>query len=169
MKLKRGIIYLIVCLIALCVSSCNTNVSKTSSSTETTPDIGITTKGAEYLQISIPTGWNTFKTADPISLMLINVSNNQIVSREDFHCRIFVFDQGKWIEVNNKIVYAGNQIVLEPNKEIDPAKITGLIIQPDLADLSKPYQVRVFLFGSMANADKTQQEIIDNIDVMLSP
>ena len=153
-------------VISSCLSSCNNQIS---SPTVDIPDVGVTVQHGKYLDISVPQGWNSLKTSDPISLMIVNVSNNQITSRDDFHSRIFVLTNNRWLEVSNTIIYAGNQIALEPNKEMDIDKTVGLIVAPDLRDTTKSYQVRIFVFGSTANSDQTKEELADYIDVNLSP
>jgi len=101
--------------------------------------------------------------------MIINVSDNQIVSTDSFNSRISILAEDKWVEVRNEMVYANNPIVLESNKEMDPTKIGGLFVIPELPDEKQSYQVRIFVFGSMINEDKTEVEIVDYVDVMLSP
>ena len=134
-----------------------------------TPDIGIIVNGEEYLEITAPVGWNSFKTNDLITLMVVNVSNNRIVTSEDFHCRIFVLGNDNWHEIGNKATYADGEIFLEPNKDLDPASIQAAFLVPDLPDYSKPYKVRVFIFGSVLKNEQTGEDVAAFIDVDLFP
>ena len=171
MRLKNTVRGILICVGTFSIGtiSCTTGLEQTSTSTEANSNIGITAQGEEYLAVTAPAGWNTFKTTEPITLMIINVSDNQIVSNDSFNSRIFILSEDKWVEVNNKVVYANNPFTLESNKEMDPTKIFALFVSPELPDDQQSYEVRIFVFGSMINEDKTEVEIVDYVDVQLFP
>jgi hypothetical protein len=159
---------LLITITTIILISCSLETNSADPLSISTPDIGVTQRDG-YLEITAPKGWNSFKTNKPISLMIRNTSDKQIVSDQDFDARIFVFSGNKWIEVANKTVYSDDKITLDPDKNFDPTKIKGIFVFPDIADYSIPQHLRIFLVGTLIERGKESQKIATYIDLTLSP
>ena len=158
-----------VCIIVIILSSCSSEANSINPLSISSPDIGVAIQSENYLEVTAPNGWNTFKTDGTISLMIRNISDKRIVSQQDFGAKIFIFTTDKWNEVENRTVYLNDQITLDPNKNFDPTKIVSLFIRPDLPDYSKSSYLRIFVVGRVLNNGQKQAEIATFIDLELHP
>ncbi len=160
MKLNQSIL---MSLVAITLVSCSSTTYVVSETPNSIPDIGIPLDD-RYLAIAVPQGWNTFKTDRPISLMLRDISDQQIVVNQGTGIRIFVWAVNKWVEVKNKMSYTSTEIVLVPDANSDPAKIGGMFLLPDLADYPGSSKIRVFIIGKL----KSGEQFASYIDVTLN-
>jgi hypothetical protein len=119
MKLGKSVL---ISIIAVMLSSCNSVTNSAESSSIPTPDIGIEVQNQKYLEVTAPDGWNSFKASKPVSLLIRNISDTQIVSDADLGAKIFVRTDHEWLEVPNKTVYLNGPLTLEPNKNFDITK-----------------------------------------------
>ena len=101
--------------------------------------------------------------------MIRNISENQIISTQDFGARIFVFLKDEWVEIENKTVYSNDLITLDPNKNFDPTKIAGIFVLPDLPDDSNQSYIRIYLVGTVVENGQKIKEIASYIDLKLNP
>ncbi len=166
MKLFQGIL---ISIILFVLSSCNSVSNLVESSTVPTPNIGIDVQDGKYLEVTAPNGWNSFMTDDSISLEIRNISKNQITADPDFGARIFVLTDGKWIEVENKIVYKNDPFTLDPTENYDPMKTAATIVEPELFDYSIKSEVRIFIVGTLIENGKESKKVASYIDITLNP
>ena|ERR1700690_991135 len=166
MKLKQ-IIFITITVLTLI--SCGPNLSTTSSLTVATPDIGIPLN-SKYLEISAPSGWNTLKDFGTITLMIQNMSDQQIVFNQDSGIKIFVFAMGKWNEVKNKMTYSPVEITFVPYKDSDMMTTLGeAMLAPDLTGFPASSKIRIYIIGKLSGNQQNTQEIASYVDVMLNP
>lgn len=166
MKLPTIILISITMII---LPTCRPVTNPTDPLSISSPDIGVPLQREKYLEITVPDGWNSFKTGDPISLLINNISDKQIISKQDFGVRIYVFTDDKWIEVDNNTVYINDQITLNPNKNYDPTKIVSLFVLPDLPNHSTSSYIRIFIVGTVIENEKTTNEIASYVNLELHP
>jgi len=136
---------ILLCVMFFVTASCTSKETQIAPSLSIpAPDIGlpIPAPSDSYLELTAPKRWNTFKASEPITLMVNNISDKQIVVDQDFGARIFVFNNDSWVEVGNKGIYAdGPVIILEPNKDFSPEKIGTAFVLPDI---SVPSYAKIF-------------------------
>ncbi|MFT3890773.1 MAG: hypothetical protein QM730_03995 [Anaerolineales bacterium] len=110
-------------------------------------DIGADVQKDKYLQVIAPEGWNTFKTSEPVSLMVRNVSQNPITFDPDLGARIFVYSEKEWIEVENKMIYENDLLTIDPSENWYADKTASTFVLPDLLDFSVQCNMRIFIIG----------------------
>lgn len=166
MKLHKNIVISIITVVLL---SCNRVTNSGGQSSIPTPDIGNDVQVGNYLVVTAPNGWNTFKNEESISLEIRNISKGQINSGLDFGARIFVRTDQGWIEVKNKTIYGNGSVTLDPSKNYDPLKTAAIFVRPDLPDYSVPYDIRIFVIGDLMESGKEPQKVASYIDLSLAP
>jgi hypothetical protein len=166
MELYKSVLISIVIIV---LSSCSSATNLAEQSSIPTPDIGIEVQNQKYLQVTAPDGWNSFKTGKPVSLLIINISDTQIVSDPDLAARIFVRTDDEWLEVTNKTVSLNGPIALEPNKNFDATKTVSLLLLPDLPNDSVTSDVRIFVVGTLIENGKESKKVASYIDLRLNP
>lgn len=166
MKLYKNIL---IGIITIVLSSCSSITNLTEPSSIPTPDIGIEFQNQKYLEVTAPEGWNSFKTSKPVSLLIRNISDTQIVSDPDLGAKIFVRTDNEWLEVPNKTVYMNGPITLEPNKNFDVTKTVSLFLLPDLPDDSVTSNVKIFIVGTLIDNGKESKKVASYIDLRLNP
>lgn len=160
----KGIINtVLVSMIVITLSSCNGKASQTDPLSVSTPDIGVPIQSSNYLEVTAPTGWNSFKAGDPIVLLIRNATNKKLTAKEDLGAKIFIFSKNSWVEVKNKTAYSNSQIMLDPDKTI------LLYVLPDLPDRSTSYHVKVFVVGKVIDNEQKTSEVASYIDLKLIP
>jgi hypothetical protein len=150
-------------------SSCAIDQDKPNPSATSTVDIQNLVENEQYLDISAPAGWNSFKTNNPIILLIVNASEKRIVTTENFHARIFILNENGWIEIKNRAAYADNEYVLQPYLATDPTTIKALPLLPDLPDASKSYELRILVSGSTQENGQLEETVINYIDIQVFP
>ena len=167
MKLSKNILLSIITIV---LSACGSTTNAEEPSSIPTPNIGIEFQNQKYLEVTAPDGWNSFKTSKPVSLLIRNISDTQIVSDPDLDARIFVRTDDEWIEVQNKTVYLNESpITLKPNKNFDVTKTVSLFLLPDLPDDSVAYDVRIFVVGILIENGEEAKKVASYIDLRLTP
>src|ERR1041384_8123877 len=106
--------------VAIIVFSCS-SVSCTRQSTPTAepiPYVNIPVKNINtYIKLyDDPTLMNSHKTREDLTLRIINLSRSNIVFPENYHARVFMQADGKWIEIQNNSYNTGDGAIL-PTKE----------------------------------------------------
>ena len=70
----------------------------------------------EYILVTAPAGWNSFLLHEDIGLNVEVIGKEQVVFSPDYGVEMFVYDQGKWIEVYNvPTEYQSGEIILSPS------------------------------------------------------
>jgi hypothetical protein len=170
MRLKFGTLcFLTFMVLVLVTSSCAINQNESDTAIVNPTDVGNWIENEQYLDISAPAGWNSFKTSDPITLLIVNNSEKKIITTENFHARIFILNKDSWIEIDNRAVYADNEYILQPYHADDPATIMALPVLPNLPDDSKSYEVRILISGSIEGSEQVIEDVVSYIDVKISP
>ncbi|MFT3894865.1 MAG: hypothetical protein QM730_24815 [Anaerolineales bacterium] len=159
----------IMSLMIIIFSSCSQASGLEESPSILTPDIGVDNQNENYLQVTAPKGWNTYKNSEPISLEIQNISDKRISSGPDFGARIFVLTENGWVEVKNKVVYQKDGFILNPNENYVPERIAAIFVQPDLLDYSVPTQLRIYVIGNLLEDGKVVKEIASYVDIELNP
>jgi hypothetical protein len=160
MKLYKSIVISIVILV---LSSCSSATGLVEKAAILTPDIGVDIQEGKYLAIIAPEGWNSFRTDDYISLDIQNISESQITSDPDFGARMFIRTDKGWVEVKNEMTYKNKPFSL------DPLKMAGTIVYPELPDYSIPYDIRIFIVGELVENGNEARKVGSYIDLKLSP
>jgi len=166
MKICKSVL---ISLITVVLSSCASATNLAEPLSISTPDIGIPIQSEKYLEVTAPNGWNSFKTSEPISLEIRNISNNQITSGPDFGARIFVRTDDGWIEVKNKEGYEYELLTLDPSENYDPLKTAATFVLPDLPDYSVRSYIRIFVVGTLIDNGKESKMVASYIDLELNP
>lgn len=123
----------------------------------------------KYLEVTAPNGWNSFKTNEPISLEIRNISKNQIALDQDFGARIFIRTDKEWIEVKNNEVYENAPFTLDPTENYDPLKTASTFVLPDLSDYSVTTYIRIYVVGNLIENGKEAKKVASYIDLELNP
>jgi hypothetical protein len=111
---------------------------------------------------------STLKTSDPIALYLQYNSENTITFASNYSLRIFIKQGNQWNEIQERPTerFPGTDIVLSPN---DAASYSNIVtFFPDLDDLNKKYNMRVYVFGDMATNGE-MIEVASFVDILLTP
>jgi len=121
------------------------------------------------VQLSAPDGWNKFKTGDNVSLVVKDISSDQILFKSDYGDRLFIYEDNNWKEIRDGTDYPEGSIILNPFAN-DPFKNGATIIWPQLPDTSKPVALRIILVGNVyRNGQMTDEVTAGYIDVNLKP
>ena len=108
---------------------------------------------------------SAFQTKYPVGVLLQSNSTNEIVFPINYNLRIFIQENGLWIEIKEKpTIRPKDPIVMSPN-----ALYRHIVMfSPDLDDLTKTYNMRVYVFGDMTTQESTKQ-VAAFVDFVLTP
>lgn len=139
---------------------------------ENVPDVGIPIQELNSQVIAFaPKGWNTFKIDDPIMLEVYVKGEKSVIFPPDFGIRVFLYHDGRWIEVIEKIpvIYPYENVILSPAS--GTSFPTGAVmIYPKLPEANRPILLRIFVFGHTYSRGKTtDQQVAAYVDVVLFP
>jgi hypothetical protein len=166
MKVSKSIL---ICMLTIIVSSCGSATDSEEPPLIPTPDIGIEVQANRYLEVTAPDGWNSFKSNESISLMIRNISKQEIAAGPDFGAKIFLRTDDRWIEVKNKTVYLNDGFILEPDENFDPLKIAAIFVLPDLPNYSTTAYIRIYVVGNLSENGKETKKVASYIDLELKP
>ena len=166
MKLYKIIL---VSIVVIVLSSCGSTNDSGVQFTIPMSEIGADVQENKYLQIIAPEGWNSFKTGESISLMVRNISENQIAFAPDFGAKMFIRTDKEWVEVENKITYKNDPSTLDPSDDWFVDKTVSPIVRPILSNDSVPYDIRVFIIGDLMENGKASKKVGSYIDLKLNP
>jgi hypothetical protein len=120
----------------------------------------------QAIQVIAPQAWNTFKLNEPVSLQIINISNQPLIFDKNFGTRIFIIEDDRWKEVENRLISIGSDgILMKPtaNGENDTR---GFSIKLDLSEKKSKTELRVYILGK----DSDTEEVVGGfIDLVLKP
>ena len=106
-------------------------------------------------------------TKDSIGLQLHYLTENEITFPDNYNLRLFIVKDRNWIEIHEKpTIRSGNNILLSPSIPISFVRIVSFF--PQLDDLSKEYQMRVYIFGDMSTQEGIKQ-VAAFVDFKLRP
>src|SRR5215207_2522030 len=90
------------------------------------------------ITLDAPSGWNTFKIGDTITLSITNDSENVVVFDANFGTRVFVYKDKKWKEIEDMIKsFYDNDIVVYPIT-LDPTNnMESTSIRTELSNIKK--------------------------------
>jgi len=122
----------------------------------------------QQVQIRVAPFGNTFKTTDPVFLELKYNSNNTIVFPNNYNLKIFERNDNQWLEIQEKptIRLPEGDIVFAPNIQMPIAE--AVVVYPDLSDLYRTYQLRIYVIGEMQTNNETQK-VTAYVDFEVSP
>ena len=110
---------------------------------------------------------NDFKTKDSVGLILEYNSENKILFPPNYNLRIFIKEDGKWLEIKEKpTIRPENDVVLSPDVPISYGQIVSFF--PQIPDITKKYTMRAYVFGNMTTKEGTVQ-VGSFVDFILIP
>lgn len=129
----------------------------------------------KHLELDCPRNSSTWPGKSRIGLILENNSSDYIHFHNDLGLRIFAYleDVDRWIEIGNRINYAGNDIILSPKKSgLRTSKILtlrpDLFVFPDVLISIPPKSIRVVVQGIIyLENEPTNESVVTYIDVDL--
>lgn len=158
MKIIRSILLLLVLV------SCSSNLPSTD------PDVGLLDELNQRIELSVPKAWNNFKTTDPVTVEITNISKDNIVFDANYGVRLFVQNGEHWAEVMDGLTsFYQDPILLQSYNGDDTT--TGVVsVLPKLADRTKGAWLRIYVIGQIES--KVGDEALSvgaYIDVFLNP
>jgi hypothetical protein len=122
----------------------------------------------QQIRIRVAPYSNTLKTSDPVSLELKYNSNNTIVFPNNYNLKIFERSKDKWLEVKEEptVRLPEGDITLAPNIMLPAVEV--IFVSPDLKDLSRSYQLRIYVIGEM-QTDNGKQNVAAYVEFELKP
>src|SRR5689334_16362093 len=117
--------------ILLIAFSCSV-VSCTDQSTATAEPIPYVSIPVEnintYVKLSdAPTLMNSHKSREDLTLQIINLSNSNIVFPANYHARVFMQADGKWIEIQNSFYNTGGETILLTKEAYPPGLVVSYL------------------------------------------
>jgi len=110
---------------------------------------------------------SAYRTQFPVAVRLEYDSTNEIVFPSNYNLRIFIQKDGQWLEIREKpTIRSKDNIILSPTVPLSYDQI--IIFVPSLDDLTKVYNMRVYVSGNMITSDGTQ-EVAAFVDFVLNP
>lgn len=159
---KNRSIFILLTLFTACSSRSATNL----------PDIDISVDELNTkIILDAPSGWNTFKNGETITLSIINDSESVIVFDGNFGTRVFVYEGEKWVEKEDQIKsFYDDEIVVYPIN-LDPiGNMESTVIRTEFDNPKKQITMRIFVVGNLyENGIKTEETTGAYIDVILKP
>ena len=165
MKLKKIIP---ISLIVILLYSCSKATYTPTPAVESFPDIGVPLT-TNSLEITAPAGWNTFRTSKPITLMLRDISDQQITINSETGIKIFALTMNKWAEVNNQVTYETPEFTLAPDPDSDPTKLGGTGLFPDLTNYPGVSKIRIVIIVKLGGEQQGTSQVAAYLDLVLHP
>ena len=108
-----------------------------------------------------------FKTNDFEALLLEYDTTNEIVFPSNFNLRLFIQQDGEWVEIREKpTIRVEDPVILSPKIPSSHGQLVGF--WPQLDDLTKTYFMRVYIFGDMKTPEGTKK-VAAFADFILTP
>jgi len=159
MKIKINI----YCVFIFAISLLGCTIAKVSDPISTDPDYTnqqIELKSFDYN--------NSYKTSDIISAEIWNLSGIFIKFPNNYNIRIFEKTNKGWEEIAEKPVTRLPPGDFEFNPLDGSSYIEMIDIFPDLPDLNRKYDLRIYVFGQMSENNE-EVEVAAYTDVTLKP
>jgi hypothetical protein len=166
MKLHKTIV---LCILTIVLVSCDSLTNRAEQTSAPAPDFGVDLEIVDFIEITAPNGWNSFRTDDSVTLEIWNSSENLITCDPDSGLRIFVPTDAGWMEIKNKERYLYESIELEPTENYDPFKAVATYVRPDLPDYSVTSIIRIYVVGELLDDAEGSRKVASYIDLKLTP
>lgn len=118
------------------------------------------------IQIIVPQAWNTFKLGDVIDLQIVNISNKTLVFDKNFGSRIFLVEDGQWVEVKNTLASIGEDNILMKPPTNNQNGTNGYSVKLDASEKTGKTEVRIYIFGKSSD---TEEIVGAYTDLILKP
>jgi hypothetical protein len=126
-------------------------------------------ENGNFLLISTPEPWNTFKIGDSIGLFFQNLSSKGFTYNYS-DIKMYWVDDGKWSEVKNKAISVGNDtVVLEPMTSNNASTAHGEFVDPDISYNKRTYLKIIITGNHLLENGSLGDEISVYIDIELNP
>ena len=122
----------------------------------------------QQIPLEAPNFSNTFRTADAISIEIRNITAHEVVFPNNYNIKIFSYSDNEWVEIPETPTarLPDGDFVLAPNSNMLTIETTFVL--PDLPDLNRQYNLRIYVFGDM-KANGESMEVAAFTDVTLRP
>ena len=111
-----------------------------------------------------------YKIGSSIELALENTSSNRVIFPSDYGIKIFTYQNGKWISINNLTKYIPEGNTQVSPKGPDNPGIIGVGFFPDLSNDGRPIELRVVVIGDVYEGENpTGEKASAYIDITLQP
>ena len=121
----------------------------------------------QQIRLAAPKHLSSYKTGDLVALLLLYNTKNQIVFPNNFNLRIFIRENDQWLEIKESPTERSPEnIVLSPETPLSYGQMVAFF--PALDDLTKTYQMRVYVFGDMTTVDGVKR-VGAFVDFVLTP
>lgn len=154
-----------ITIILLCslAASCSVN----SQSPETPPIDFDSAYLNQQIKLTVVNELSAFRTDSVVALLLEYNTTNEIVFPSNYNLRLFIQQDGEWVEVKEKpTIRPDEPVVLSPNIPTSYGHIVAF--WPQLDNLERKYDMRAYLFGDMKTAEGIQK-VATFADFILRP
>lgn len=154
MKQCKQLIGLVILMSSLL--ACRANVNRPS------PDVGMPIQEMnKRIMFRTPDELNNFKTNN-IILLEVSLKNkdsqDQVAFKSDFGARLFILQDGKWVEVKNEVTYkqGDGYLFLPTPKNTYPYWVPG--VKPALPNPNQAISIRIYVIGFICKDGKVTEE-----------
>jgi hypothetical protein len=110
---------------------------------------------------------SALKTDQDVAVLLEYDTPNKVVFPSDYNLRIFIRHDSGWLETEEKpTIRPDGQVVLSPHIPSSYGQIVAF--WPQLPDITKTYNIRIYVFGDM-NMKEGTEKVAAYTDLILSP
>lgn len=120
---------------------------------------------SQIVLLDSPELLNSHRNGDVLSLVLMNLSNQDVVFADNFGVRVTRPASVGGNDIQNSFYNAGAPFVLPPKRDYPLGQQLSVI--PFIPDLTQPDQVRVAVLGHMDSMEG--QEVAAYIDITILP
>ena len=121
----------------------------------------------QEIRLVMVKGLSAFKTNQDVAVLLEYDTVNEVIFPSDYNLRIFIQHDGGWIEIKEKPTIRPNDpVILSPKIPSSHGQLVGF--WPQLPDIKKTYNLRVYIFGDMKTKEGTEQ-VAAYTDIILTP
>ncbi len=155
----------------LLISSC---AKSTPLPMDSMPAIGIPMdKMNSQFRIIAPQGWNSYKIKTGVSLLVQVLSDEPIAFKGDLGARMFIYQNGEWIELKNRILASNYEtwgIRIAQLEKDQAARVVDTHLAPLVPDPTRVTSIRVIAVGNIyKDGQVTEEQTAAYVDVTLRP
>lgn len=111
---------------------------------------------------------SAFRTNQDVAVHLEYNTTRDIIFPSDYNLLMFIQQDGQWVEVKEKpTIRPLDAIILSPRFPSSYGQIVAF--RPQLADITKPYYMRVYVFGDMTTPEGQKHQVAAFADFVLTP
>ncbi len=101
-------------------------------------------------------------------MLLGYYTTNEIVFPSNYNLRLYVQQDGQWVEIKEKpTIRPPDEVDLSPKIPSSYGQIVAF--WPQLEDLAKTYNMRAYVFGDMTTSEGQKQQVAAFADFVLTP